>query len=618
MEWIRPIFLIGEETEIFKVEDQLYPVPRESLQGGESTRRYLRHLIATIYTINELEPKTLKNLRKELVKASKEFFATLIKFVTKRPGWRDLHEAFKQVLLPVRVLRKAGYRLFIIESKEHSDSEITLFEDKKNLLEFIDNTKEQLKFENIKMKKDNDQEELNELLNRNSNKLIYQYDYEFKKRENYKFTEINKVKKDCLHRDFEIGIHVFLLYLYDKNKEQFPVQIDVHKLFRNIEYYKNNELEPFKFYIDQIKAVVYELKVLLYEMKMNTLSRVLIPCAANIKLVEKVKQLYDLHIIIENMMGDKLKYDQFLFMFHNIKFIHDSNIKEELTVYKDKVFMEDTLPKYIILQVMRKQVSIFEKMREKVKQREEFWDNNKYFQIEKMPLETTESQVVNAFEFNSYLKTLYNDDVQLIIDKLDEEKKMFDGRLWLFEGYLNPEDRQQWLEAIEVLRNINILVQDDIRDSILLSNQKIAIRKGERRNSSGKKLVNINTLVKDKPKVDNRKKRTQLRRTSTIDRSFDSDGEDTMAYKNKPVKLENLRPPLVWNFPIEKTKKNKEEEKVEIRQVDPKDYYRDGRVKIFLELLNKVKDKMLDYCNKPGIHKWKYLLERTIAIFNKQ
>ena len=40
------------------------------------------------------------------------------------------------------------------------------------------------------------------------------------------------------------------------------------------------------------------------------------------------------------------------------------------------------------------------------------------------------------------------------------------------EGYFPPEDRDKWLNAIEVLSNINRLVQEDIRDMILTGNDE--------------------------------------------------------------------------------------------------------------------------------------------------
>ena len=40
------------------------------------------------------------------------------------------------------------------------------------------------------------------------------------------------------------------------------------------------------------------------------------------------------------------------------------------------------------------------------------------------------------------------------------------------EGLFPPEDRDKWLDAIIALTNINVRVQEDIRDMLLLGNEE--------------------------------------------------------------------------------------------------------------------------------------------------
>jgi hypothetical protein len=631
MDWTRPIFLVGAELKI-KLEGKVYDdTPNESMQLGEAIYRNLRHMVAYIYKFNELDVKSYRSIKKELVAASREFFKYLIKYATKRPGWRELHNTVKEILAPIRAVRKAGYRLFMLENKEQADEELTQFENKEAVKTMIENTKEHYRFEAIKVKRDNDVESFTEFLNRNDTKGAYQYTYEQKLREGYQYKEVNKVKKDVLEKDFENGINTFLLYLYDKCKEQFQDKIDVSKLFRNFRTYKDNQLEPVKFYLDQMKQVLYELKVMCYEKKMNGLSRVKIPCSANINLIEKVKQLYDLYVIIYNIMGDKLKYDQLIFMYNNIKFIYDSTAKEELSAYKEKAFMEDSIPKYIITQSMRKSAAILEKMKAKVKSEGGFFNNKLFCQLEEMPIDIPEKIVINAYEISDDLRPLYNPTVQEIMDKFDDEKLLFEARFWLLEGFFNVEDRAQWLDAIEILRTINNLVQDDIRDFLLLHHQQHLLRNNndiKRRSSrsSSKKLQSGKSLKHIKPEnLINRKPKKKTIKGMTVkldlhDRYFDSEDESMLTNRPKiPIKLDNFRPPNVWNFPIDKLRKNmKEEDRIEIRTVDPRDFYKDGRVKNYLDLLEKIKINMLEHCAlKQPNNIWKYLLDRTLAIFHR-
>lgn len=46
------------------------------------------------------------------------------------------------------------------------------------------------------------------------------------------------------------------------------------------------------------------------------------------------------------------------------------------------------------------------------------------------------------------------------------------GRMWIWEGYFNPNNREKWIAAAEKLRNINSHVVQDIEDYILLEGYK--------------------------------------------------------------------------------------------------------------------------------------------------
>lgn len=65
-------------------------------------------------------------------------------------------------------------------------------------------------------------------------------------------------------------------------------------------------------------------------MKLNGLTRILLPITANIEFTTQVKLVYDLHVSIDRLMGDKLKLEQYSFIFKEIDFISKSNFKDEL------------------------------------------------------------------------------------------------------------------------------------------------------------------------------------------------------------------------------------------------------------------------------------------------
>ena len=157
-------------------------------------------------------------------------------------------------------------------------------------------------------------------------------------------------------------------------------------------------------------------------------------------------------------------------------------------------------------------------------------------------------------------------------------------------GKLFPaEDKEKWLEAIEILSNINKLVQEDISHMIVLRNDEkfksgidlsnnqnnntneSNLNSTETNNEAGdsRKDLKLGTFKKKKSlksnskgkmskrkssnKIINVSKRKEVKRKTSS--SIDSGDEITNIL---PKNIENLRPPNVWNYPIEKVEKAKE------------------------------------------------------------
>ncbi len=440
---------------------------------------------------------------------------------------------------------------------------------------------------------------------------------------------------DIYQQKWEEAFNGLLKYLYEKAKTDFYMAIDVRKMFKNFEIPRRHELIPLRFYLDQIDRMIFDIRIKLYEMKMNSMCRIKMPITANTEFIDRMKSIYLTHIVIENLMGDKLKYDQYIFFFDKIKFIYDSTAREQLLVIKDKVFMEDALTKHVILQALIWMMKIIENLRERAKYNNEDFSYNNYIQIN-MPLEATESPAINAHDLTILsLSDEVKKTRELLLREIDDI-----GRFWIMEGLLNPKDRELWMEAVEALRNINFSVQNDIRDMILTQfdeSKKVLSRDRSRDSkdfSSRKSKDDLSKLssqtslkhekherrsisTKKKPAGQNINKKKQANvkdpKEDKIELSFDTDEESTLKAKQKDraVNTDLFRPPYCWNFPYEKLKKNNEEERVELRINDPRSFYRDGRVEKFLDMLNEIKKRMIDY--KGSL--WNYIIGKTLPIF---
>jgi hypothetical protein len=345
-------------------------------------------------------------------------------------------------------------------------------------------------------------------------------------------------------------------------------------------------------------------------------------------------------------MGDKLKYDQFHFNYNHITFIVESNIREEISIFKEKNFMEDAIPKYIILSALKNSVIVLNKMKANLKERNEVFNPEAFYQIKQMKLGSEENLILNAFELTESTKKLQTQPMEETLTKLHDEIKEFGGRFWILEEFFNPEDAGLWLEAIEILKDINLTVVDDIRDFILTNYQNATLQpqneenksnakketKKDIRRASSNKLASQKSVkkLKDpvskaspviKPRKSNKKlgfNAINLNQDNKLDKS-DSEDESVLIANSKVLAnldLESLRPPFVWNFPIDLvTKKTKEKNKRhEVRNVDPKNFYKDGRIGQFLEILGKIKAKMIEYCRTSKPNKWLYFFENVLKI----
>ena len=113
------------------------------------------------------------------------------------------------------------------------------------------------------------------------------------------------------------------------------------------------------------------------------------------------------------------------------------------------------------------------------------------------------------------------------------------------------------------------------------------------------------------------------RRKSSMNKKESFDLSEEEMTSPIPKKLDVLRPPLVWNFPIERViamknaallKEKNETAKVEIRKVSPNICYKEHRVERFMELFNVLYTDAIDYSKKKG-NSWEYTFTKILNVF---
>ena len=441
--------------------------------------------------------------------------------------------------------------------------------------------------------------------------------------------EPTQLKHEAYQLKFEEGLSHMITYLNDKQGKDFPYFIDTHKIFVNIKYIPNARTQKAtNFYVEQLVNQIELLKQKCYEMKLNGLTRVLMPITLNVDIIKVIKEVFDLHNIIDNVMGNYLLYDQYIFIYNSLQFLTQSSVSEQIEKLKNRDYMEDCVPKYVMFQSMCKSVEVLEKLRkyykEEVGRPFKFEDS---YQITKHQLEHEENDVIFAYELNDSFKRFLTPDLKERKEIHDKEVKDF-GRFWLMEGFFSKNDRNLWLEAIDLLSNINELVREDIRDTFIypkdeamspendslnssqnsvdLNTSQIS-NKGnkKRRKSSSKKSSNVkpglprkNTKKKD---TKTRSKNKNLSRKKTI---------TSLESAKLPENINVFRPPNVWNYPYHRLFKlkhlNEENVIYDIRKVDPTVNYKDGRIQKFMGLFNKIIENMRNYWKTEKPNVWDY------------
>ena len=709
-EWMRPLLYLESQSQDDMVFDgYTFRINKTANAAAINLRFALKRLLDSLCHCSAMTDETFQKDYQTMKEDDKYFFNKLKDYIN--DGYRPMHENIKFLLEPLRLLRKGGYRLFSYEQRLENNIDLNLFKDKQRYNTFVNNITDQFRFDQIMTAKNNTPEELEIIMNSETNQENLKYKYNEKKliieevkkdpyasvalknKEGDKFIRMNKkemkkklelqlqqererqnriihkvvypnlpnlkqsdsltFEKDALIRDFENGFKAMEIYLNKRFLTQVPEIIDPHKMTCNL-----NEIPKISknhvattFYIKKLQDSLYDLKKLCYEMKLNGLNRILLPISANLDFTTKVKIVYDHHVNIDRIMGDKLKLEQFLFIYNTIEYIVKSNLHNEIMTAKDSFFMETGISKFIFYEALCHSVKVMLKMRDDNRLNEIKYDTiDHFFQLTKLNLDSiTDFNSFNYYNFDSYTHEITktyatNLKNEIIEDKqtLQQELKKF-GRFFILENFMDPEEKNNWIELVIQLIEINSEVREDIRDYLLkdlnnlkknnILNESISnsnntsnisnIQSGEqtKRHNTSKRYKGKSTGLKSHKKDLRHSARKKSKENNlTKELNIQIDDEDNLL---KSVDIRKLKPPFVWNFPVWRIKSLKKQRNlttVNINEIntqvpDFKKLYVDGRIEKFLELFEIMFENNIKYCKEKLNNNWEYMLYKQYEIF---
>ena len=671
MDWIRPLNYLGSQSDVDVVFDnEKYRIPKVATNTAAEVKLAFLHVIEGIHKVKDLKEDNFQKEYKAFHNDIATFFKKLVEFCIKKDdvgitGFRYLQENIKTILYPLRLLRKAGFRLFSLEKLEGNYQDLVMFQDKKQYKEFVTGIDTFMKKEAYKQKRDFDINQIDQVMGDSLKQEYYEYKWnnkihvdepevelddkgnpkpkkiERKEKERKDLTLINikELKEglpvtfiyEAFQKDFEIGLDAIFKFLNKKVSNQFPFEIEPHKIFVNLNKIPDGRKIPqIEFYLGQLATFLENLKIKCYEMKVNGLVRVKIPIQENTDLVEILKHVYDMHNIIDRILGDKLLYDQYLFIYDNLKYLVNSSIKNDIEVLKNVDLLENGIPRYLFFQSMVKSADIYLKYATYARKDGGHFELSNFYQPTKHEIDGPDNIMLNAYEISEQIQKGLTEEYKEKEGIFWNEIKRF-GRFWLMESYFPAEDKEKWLEAIEILSNINKLVQEDISHMIVLRNDEKFKSGGdinnqnnftnesninsvttETNNEAGesRKDLKLSSLKSKKSVKSNSKGKFNKRKSSnkviTVSKRNDTKRKTSSSINSGdeitnilPKNIENLRPPNVWNYPIEKVEKAKELEKKKKNEEEHKEKKMKLDMSIHLYVIMMEELKSL----------WKYLMK---------
>ena len=382
MDWLRPILYFGSRSDgIIEIDGRHDVVDKGAIADATQVRFLFHRIINAIKSVEDMDKDNFKETYKVFRGAVKNFFVGLAKYV--KDSFRLMNNHIKLVLKPLLDLRKSGYRLFALEREEQYYRDLTIFKEKNDFGQFLTSSVDFFKWEKFKQTRETDEEQLNEFMEKETDPDYFLYSFTDKVREEMKKPILNpyatannfrpaekkilaegkstskkgknkekelqaslemeerrrkmltfpnidilsqneptRLKHEAYQLKFEEGLAHMITYLNDKQGKDFPYMIDTHKIFVNIKYIPNcRKQKATNFYVEQLVNQIELLKQKCYEMKLNGLTRVLMPITLNVDIIKVIKEVFDLHNIIDNVMGNYLLYDQYMFIYNSLSFL---------------------------------------------------------------------------------------------------------------------------------------------------------------------------------------------------------------------------------------------------------------------------------------------------------
>jgi hypothetical protein len=148
-------------------------------------------------------------------------------------------------------------------------------------------------------------------------------------------------------------------------------------------------------------------------------------------------------------------------MYETCKIIYDSALKSRLLEHKDEI-LKSVIPQLcayksimVIRNIQLRKYAEEKHLREKAEREGKVYEPPL---AKKATIDMTEEEIIaQRLEDEKDPGKANRSEAQKLADAEEEERKIY-GRFWIWEGYYNLKNQDQWLETAEQLKHVNDMV----------------------------------------------------------------------------------------------------------------------------------------------------------------
>lgn len=223
--------------------------------------------------------------------------------------------------------------------------------------------------------------------------------------------------------------------------------MDVRKCFEDVEIDTSPSL-VLRYFIHPLRKAWIDMRMTLRKMYKNTVNLVKLPLKKNYELIDNLKQLISHYNECEVLLGDDLKKDQLMFMHSVISHVYLSPLRDQLETGSEEEKRKDpaTHMNNTLAQVIPS-ITAFQGLRHMAKAKQ-------LQQERKQELE----------DLGETLEAIKLPKKHILFSQDTEERYEGLPRIWMWEGFIADNRREQWESMSAQVGALNIMVQEDIID----------------------------------------------------------------------------------------------------------------------------------------------------------